>query len=119
MVNKGLTNDLLYRNNTIMNTTSTPKAYDLTADELRLIQIMKALAHPARMQIYRYLSQNPQCITGDLVEVLPLAQATVSQHLKVLRESGLVCGTIEGPATCYCLDDGNIAWLKAQVGELL
>jgi ArsR family transcriptional regulator len=91
------------------------KVYDLTSDEERLVQMMKALGHPARMQIIRYLSQNPQCITGDIVEVLPLAQATVSQHLKVLRDAGLICGTIEGPATCYCLDCDTIAWFKRQV----
>jgi ArsR family transcriptional regulator len=95
------------------------KIYDLTRDELRLTRMMKALSHPARMQIFRYLSENPQCITGDIVEVLPLAQATVSQHLKVLRDSGLVCGTIEGPATCYCLCEETVAWFKQQVGELI
>lgn len=94
------------------------KLYDLTDEDLRLTQMMKALAHPARMQIVRYLSDNPQCITGDIVDVLPLAQATVSQHLKVLRESGLITGTIEGPATCYCLDEGNVAWFKRKVGGL-
>ncbi|MBI1280328.1 MAG: metalloregulator ArsR/SmtB family transcription factor [Anaerolineaceae bacterium] len=94
------------------------KTYDLTVDEERLTQMMKALGHPARMQIFRYLSENPQCITGDIVEVLPLAQATVSQHLKVLRDVGLICGTLEGPATCYCLCDETIAWFKAQVGTL-
>jgi ArsR family transcriptional regulator len=101
-----------------MDTTHDPKTYDLTADELRLTQMMKALGHPARMQIFRYLSENPQCITGDIVGVLPLAQATVSQHLKVLRDVGLVCGTIEGPATCYCLCDETVAWFRAQVGAL-
>jgi ArsR family transcriptional regulator len=101
-----------------MDTTHNSKTYHLTADEMRLTQMMKALGHPARMQIFRYLSENPQCITGDIVEVLPLAQATVSQHLKVLRDSGLVCGTIEGPATCYCLCEETVAWFKAQVGEL-
>ncbi|MDX2163415.1 MAG: metalloregulator ArsR/SmtB family transcription factor [bacterium] len=101
-----------------MDTIHPSKTYHLTADELRLMQMMKALGHPARMQIFRYLSANPQCITGDIVDVLPLAQATVSQHLKVLRDAGLVCGTLEGPATCYCLDGENVAWFKAQVGGL-
>jgi ArsR family transcriptional regulator len=101
-----------------MDTIHETKTYDLTADELHLMQMMKALGHPARMQIFRYLSENPQCITGDIVEVLPLAQATVSQHLKVLRDSGLVCGTIEGPATCYCLSGEVVAWFKARVGDL-
>jgi len=95
------------------------KTYNLTVDEKRLTQMMKALGHPARMQIIRYLSENPQCFTGDIVDVLPLAQATVSQHLKVLRDAGLICGTIEGPATSYCLDDGNVAWLKQQMANLL
>lgn len=99
-----------------MNLVPDNKTYDLTADELRLTAMMKALGHPARMQIFRYLSENPQCITGDIVQVLPLAQATVSQHLKVLRDAGLIRGTIEGPATCYCLDCENVAWFKAQIG---
>jgi len=94
------------------------KTYHLTADEERLMLMMKALGNPARIQIVRYLSENPQCITGDIVEALPLAQATVSQHLKVLRDAGLICGTIEGPAVCYCLDCDNIAWFKEQVGDL-
>lgn len=101
-----------------MDMTHETKTYTLTTDELRLSQMMKALGHPARMQIFRYLSENPQCITGDIVDVLPLAQATVSQHLRVLRDSGLVCGTIEGPATCYCLCEETVAWFKAQVGDL-
>lgn len=94
------------------------KAYNLTSDEERLMKMMKALGHPARMQIFRYLSENSQCITGDIVDVLPLAQATVSQHLKVLRDAGLICGTLEGPATCYCLDDGNVQWMKAHVAGM-
>jgi ArsR family transcriptional regulator len=101
-----------------MNTKQEVKSYDLTHDEERLTQMMKALGHPARMQILRYLRANPQCMTGDLVDVLPLAQATVSQHLKVLREAGLICGTIEGPATCYCLCDEAAAWFKEQVTAL-
>lgn len=101
-----------------METKQHAKTYDLTRDEERLMHIMKALGHPARLQIMRYLSENPQCITGDIVEVLPLAQATVSQHLKVLRDAGLICGTIDGPAVCYCVDCDNIAWFKEQVGKL-
>ncbi len=101
-----------------MNTKQTTKTYNLNTDEVRLTQMMKALGHPARMQIIHYLSENPQCFTGDIVEVLPLAQATVSQHLKVLRNAGLICGTIEGPATSYCLNDDAVAWFKAQIGVL-
>ncbi len=97
---------------------NTFKTYNLTAEQKRLTQMMKALGHPARMQIIHYLSHNPQCITGDIVQDLPLAQATVSQHLKVLRDAGLICGTIEGPAMCYCLCDEAVTWLKEQIGEL-
>lgn len=101
-----------------MDAKPTEKTYNLTTDETRLMQMMKALGHPARMQIFRYLSENPQCFTGDIVDVLPLAQATVSQHLKVLRDAGLIEGTIEGPATSYCLSESGVAWLKDQVGQL-
>lgn len=82
------------------------------------MQMMKALGHPARMQIVCFLRDNPQCFTGDIVDVLPLAQATVSQHLKVLSNAGLICGTVEGPAKSYCLDDDAMAWLVEQVPAL-
>ena len=101
-----------------METQHAAKDFHLTSDEERLMHMLKALGNPARMQIVRYLGEHPACITGDIVEVLPLAQATVSQHLKVLRDAGILCGTIEGPATCYCLDEGNIAWLKEQMSGL-
>jgi ArsR family transcriptional regulator len=96
---------------------TTHATYHLTTDEERLTHMMKALGHPARMQIVRYLSENPGCITGDIVDALPLAQATVSQHLKVLRDAGWICGSIEGPAMCYCLHCDNISWFKEQVGQ--
>jgi ArsR family transcriptional regulator len=112
-----LTEKSLYRKITIMNTKPTP-IRDLTTDEERLMLMMKALGNPIRMQILRYLRENPQCITGDLVDVLPIAQATVSQHLKVLREAGWLCGTIEGPAVSYCIDDDNAAWFRSQVDSL-
>lgn len=95
------------------------KTYQLSADEERLTRLMKALGHPARLQIVRYLAQNPACITGDIVNVLPLAQATVSQHLKVLRDAGIICGTVDGPAVCYCLDTETTDWMKAMLNALL
>ncbi|MEL6268610.1 MAG: metalloregulator ArsR/SmtB family transcription factor [Chloroflexota bacterium] len=95
------------------------KAVILTHDEERLMLMMKALGNPVRLQIVRYLKEHPMCITKDIVEHTPLAQATVSQHLKVLREAGIICGTIDGPAMSYCLDDGNMAWLKAHMDDLL
>ncbi|MEW6262591.1 MAG: metalloregulator ArsR/SmtB family transcription factor [Thermodesulfobacteriota bacterium] len=64
----------------------------------------KALGHPARIKILRHLLKKDQCICGELVDLLPLAQSTVSQHLKQLREAGLIKGEVEGPAVCYCVD---------------
>lgn len=101
-----------------MGTKQAAKAYNLTVDEERLTRMMKALGHPARMQIVRYLRENPQCFTGSIVDVLPLAQATVSQHLKVLRDAGLITGTIVGPATLYCLSDEALNWFKEQVDRV-
>ena len=66
--------------------------------------LCKALGHPARIRIVEHLKTENRCICGQIVEILPLAQSTVSQHLKVLKESGLVRGEVEGPRTCYCLD---------------
>ena len=71
----------------------------------------KALGHPARITILRHLLAEDRCICGRIVEVLPLAQSTVSQHLKILKESGLVLGEVEGPKTCYCIN-------KDKLGEL-
>ena len=90
----------------------------LSQDEVRLAAMMKALGNPTRMWIMRYLIDNPQCITGDIVDATPLAQATVSQHLKVLREAGLIWGKIDGPAMNYCIQEENLAWFKEQVGDL-
>jgi len=73
-------------------------------DTEQFSKICKALGHPARVRIVEYLQASDRCICGEIVEILPLAQSTVSQHLKLLKESGLVKGDIEGPRTCYCLD---------------
>lgn len=91
----------------------------LTTDKKRLARMLKALGNPIRFQIVEHLASNQTCITNDIVRILPLAQSTVSQHLKVLREAGLIRGEIEGPATCYCLDSDGIQWLKDQIGNWL
>ena len=70
----------------------------------RLAQMMKALAHPARIAIIQQLIKSQACICGDLVDELGLAQATISQHLKELKNAGLIKGTIEGTSVCYCID---------------
>jgi predicted transcriptional regulator len=87
-------------------------------EQERLVQMFKALGNPIRFEIMKFLVTHPGCITGDIVDYLPIAQATVSQHLKVLREAGLISGVVEGPATCYCLNEENIAWFKTKVGEI-
>ena len=91
------------------------KSVRLAPDETRLACMLKALGNPIRFQIVKTLAERQMCITQDLVETTPLAQSTVSQHLKVLREAGLIRGDVEGPATCYCLDPDNIRWLKEQI----
>jgi len=69
-----------------------------------LAEGLKALGHPARIRILAHLLKEDRCLCGSIVEVMPLAQSTVSQHLKVLKQAGLVRGEIEGPRTCYCAD---------------
>lgn len=71
---------------------------------LDLSDVARALAHPARLAILDVLAERQACVCGEIVDAMPLAQATVSQHLKVLREAGLITGEISGPRTCYGLD---------------
>ena len=92
---------------------------DITGEEQeRLVRMFKALGNPIRFEILKFLVTHPGCITGDIVAFLPIAQATVSQHLKVLREAGWVDGIVEGPARSYCLHENNIAWFRSQIGEI-
>lgn len=72
--------------------------------EQELAEMAKALSHPARIAILKVLAQKTECICGEIVEVLPLAQSTVSQHLKELRQAGLIEGTLDGPRSCYCIN---------------
>jgi ArsR family transcriptional regulator len=85
-------------------------------EQQRLVQMCKALGNPTRFEILKYLVNHPGCITGDIVEALPLAQSTISQHLRVLKDAGWIRGEVEGPATCYCLDSERIGWFRATVG---
>lgn len=87
------------------------------ADE-ELAELTKALGHPARVKILRLLAARNACVCGELVDELPLAQSTVSQHLKVLKDAGLIRGEISGPRTCYCLEPRTVRRLKALVGAL-
>jgi ArsR family transcriptional regulator len=83
-----------------------------------LAALAKALGHPARVQIMRLLVRREACICGDIVDEIPLAQSTVSQHLKVLKEVGLIRGDIDGPRVCYCVEPRALRRLKALVGSL-
>lgn len=80
------------------------KSEIFTEKQNKLAQMMKALGHPARIAIIQHLIKSQACICGDLVDELGLAQATISQHLKELKNVGLIQGTIEGTSVCYCID---------------
>ena len=87
-------------------------------DQEQLANMFKAVGNPVRLEIIKFLVTHPGCITGDIVRHLPIAQATVSQHLKVLKEAGWISGAIEGTATCYQLDTKRIAWFRAVINDI-
>ena|ERR1022692_612338 len=87
------------------------------ADE-ELATLAKAIGHPVRVQILRILVRRSGCVCGDIVQELPLAQSTVSQHLKVLKDAGLVRGEVDGPRVCYCIEPRALRRLKALAGGL-
>jgi DNA-binding transcriptional ArsR family regulator len=86
--------------------------------DAELAGLAKALGHPARVKILRLLSRKTSCVCGDIVDELPLAQSTVSQHLKILKDAGLIRGEVDGPRMCYCLEPRTLRRLKAVVGGL-
>jgi ArsR family transcriptional regulator len=89
---------------------------DVVDDELALLA--KAIGHPARIRILRLLVGRDACVCGDIVDELPLAQSTVSQHLKVLKDAGLVRGEVSGPRVCYCIEPAVLRRLRALVAGL-
>ena len=84
----------------------------------QLAQLAWALAHPARVRIVRLLVNRESCVCGEIVDQLPLAQSTVSQHLKILKQSGLIQGEVDGPKVCYCIHPAKLKELKALVRGL-
>lgn len=90
---------------------------DLTPFEA-LAGACKALSHPARLSILQTLAHRGTCICGEIVDALPLSQATVSQHLKILKEAGLITGVIDGPRSCYCLDTDALRQLRSQLEQV-
>ena len=89
---------------------------DDSAEELA--QLAWAVAHPARVRILRLLISRQACVCGEIVDQLPLAQSTVSQHLKILKESGLIQGEVDGPKVCYCINPSKLQTLKSLVTSL-
>ena len=94
------------------------KKDEFTQEEIWIADIAKALSHPARVSILKILSGMNVCMCGDIVELLPLSQSTVSQHLKELKRVGLIKGEIEGPKVCYCLNNKIIAKAKKEMDKL-
>ncbi|MCL4445314.1 MAG: metalloregulator ArsR/SmtB family transcription factor [Actinobacteria bacterium] len=78
----------------------------------------KAVGHPMRLRILRILANRESCVTGDLVSQLPLAQSTISEHLRILREAGLIQGEIEGPRTSYCINRRGLEEMKRAILDL-
>ncbi len=88
------------------------------AADVELAALAKAIAHPARVRILRLLARRNSCICGDIVDELDLAQSTVSQHLKVMKDAGLVQGEVDGPRVCYCLSPRTLRRLRALIGSI-
>lgn len=95
------------------------KKDEFTKDDTWLSDIFKALSHPARINILRILAQKNVCMCGDIVDLLPLSQSTVSQHLKELKRVGLIGGEIDGPKVCYCIDNKTLVKVKKEMDKLL
>ncbi|MDQ6902824.1 MAG: metalloregulator ArsR/SmtB family transcription factor [Bacteroidota bacterium] len=89
------------------------KSYSFTSKENKIAKYAKALAHPARISILKLLIKKQACICGDIVDELPLSQSTVSQHLKELKDAGLIQGDIDGATVCYCINEKE--WKAAQL----
>ncbi len=94
------------------------KKEEFKEEEIWLSDIAKALSHPARISILKILAQMNVCICGDIVELLPLSQSTVSQHLKELKRVGLITGEIDGPKVCYCINNKVLEKAKIKLENL-
>ncbi|MBC7758820.1 MAG: winged helix-turn-helix transcriptional regulator, partial [Phormidesmis sp. FL-bin-119] len=90
-----------------------------TAEQNQLSQLLKAMSHPARIAILQRILISNTCICGDLVEELGLAQATISQHLKELKNAGIIQGTIEGVSVCYCINPETWKLMEKQIMTFL
>jgi len=95
------------------------KEEKFSENEIRLAVIAKALAHPARIQIIKFLAESGECMCGRIVDVLPLSQATVSQHLRTLKNAGLINGNIEGQRVCYCINENTFKLFESEINTFL
>jgi DNA-binding transcriptional ArsR family regulator len=94
------------------------KTEEFTKTQNDLAVMTKALGHPARIAILQFLIKKKSCVCGDIVDELPLSQSTVSQHLKELKNAGLIKGDIDGPSVCYCIDEKAWNRAKKMIGDL-
>jgi DNA-binding transcriptional ArsR family regulator len=94
------------------------KTTGFTKSQMELASFTKALGHPARIAILQFLIEQKACVCGDIVAELPLSQSTVSQHLKELKNAGLIQGDIEGPSVCYCINEKTWAKAKKMLNQL-
>jgi ArsR family transcriptional regulator len=94
------------------------KSEEFTKTENKISGWAKVLSHPARIKILKILAQKNVCMCGDIVDLMPLAQATVSQHLKELKRVGFIKGEIEGPKICYCIDYSTLAEAQKKLNDL-
>lgn len=97
----------------------TTKANHFTEGQNKIAGIAKALGHPARIAIIDYLLKVNACICSDIVDELPLAQSTISQHLKELKNAGLIKGSIEGTSICYCIDETTFSIIKQYFADII
>jgi ArsR family transcriptional regulator, arsenate/arsenite/antimonite-responsive transcriptional repressor len=98
---------------------ATTKKTLFSAESLAMSNFAKALSHPARIEILKLLSLKKTCVCGSIVSELPLSQATISQHLKELKNAGLIVGEVEGPRVCYCIHKENFEKVKNQFIEII
>ena len=94
------------------------KIINYSEEELLIAKFAKALSHPARVAIISLLLQKQSCVCGDIVEDLPIAQSTVSQHLKELKNAGIIQGEIDGKAICYCINPDTLKKMEHFISEI-
>lgn len=109
---------IVYLRYTIKEVMAKAKINEFKSSEIEIAELAKAIAHPARIKILSILTECNSCITGTIVDQLPLSQSTVSQHLAELKKAGLIIGEIDGPKTCYCLNPDNILKAKEAFSKL-